>query len=214
MTKQCEIEGCKTVSNEVCGKTGKYKMNLCQKHRFQMDKHGKILERTMYDSNEIVKYNDYAEIILYGKGNKECGRTLIDIEDIPLVSQHKWYINGAGYVVTNNPSYQLHRLVMGNPKELSIDHVFHNTLDNRKDNLRVCTHQENLCNQKTKITNTSGVTGVSWHKAGNKWRVQICINGRKLYLGSYCNVNDAITVRKEAEVKYFGDFVYGGDMAC
>jgi TATA-box binding protein (TBP) (component of TFIID and TFIIIB) len=55
-------------------------------------------------------------------------------------------------------------------------------------------------------TNTSGYTGVTYNKADKVWRVTIYNEGKRIQLGSYKNIEDAITVRQEAEKKYYGEF--------
>ena len=56
--------------------------------------------------------------------------------------------------------------------------------------------------------NTSGVTGVDWHKGWKKWRVRITVNHKTISLGAFDSMDDAIKARKEAEQKYFGEFSY------
>ena len=89
---------------------------------------------------------------------------------------------------------------------MEVDHINHNGLDNRKENLRIVTHKQNKFNNPILSTNTSGVTGVSWSKQKNKWRAYITIDNKQKSLGYYFNKEDAIKARKEAEEKYFGEF--------
>ena len=83
-----------------------------------------------------------------------------------------------------------------------VDHINHNKLDNRKENLRICEHQENTYNKGLCSTNTSGVTGVTWDKLRNKWIAHI--KGKNL--GRFNTKEEAIKVRKQAEIEYFGEF--------
>ncbi|MDW6181640.1 HNH endonuclease [Escherichia coli] len=71
--------------------------------------------------------------------------------------------------------------------------------DNRLSNLRLVTHQQNAQNQKRKITNSSGVTGVYFNKERCKWIANICVDGRTKYLGIFASIIDAIAERKRAE---------------
>ena len=93
-----------------------------------------------------------------------------------------------------------------NTTKLIVDHINGNRLDNRKSNLRICHKEKNPINCKKYKNNTSGCKGVSWSKRLNKWQVTININKRHIYLGLYSDLEEAITVRKEAEKKYFGEF--------
>ncbi len=103
-------------------------------------------------------------------------------------------------------SYLLHRLAwiyeFGTCPDVQIDHINHIRDDNRIENLRLATHKENGRNQKIRSTNKSGTTGVYFDKQKKKWRAQIMIDGKCLYLGSYYNKSDAISSRKEANKKY------------
>ena len=56
--------------------------------------------------------------------------------------------------------------------------------------------------------NTSGKTGVSWNKSRMKWEAYIWHNKKKIFLGGYLSKEEAIAARKEAEIKYFGEYRY------
>ena len=84
----------------ICGSKYNVRNNLCNKHYLQVYRHGKILTRTIYDCNEIVKYDKHAEIILYDNNCNEVARTKIDLEDIERCSKHKWCLAVKGYVVS------------------------------------------------------------------------------------------------------------------
>ena len=86
------------------------------------------------------------------------------------------------------------------------DHINRNELDNRKENLRKATHQQNSCNRSLRKDNTSGVTGVYFDKTNNNWYASITIFGKHIKLGTFANKEDAIKARLNAEVKYFKEF--------
>jgi hypothetical protein len=75
-----------------------------------------------------------------------------------------------------------------------------NKLDNRKSNLRVVTQQENLHKKSVYKTNSSGHQGVKWNKSLNKWQVQITHNKKRIHLGVFDNLQDAIIARRKAEL--------------
>ena len=79
--RTCKVEGC---NNKHHAK------GYCKKHYLQMKRHGQILDRTIYDPNEIIEHEDYAEIILYDKQGKETARALIDLDDVDKVKDYKW----------------------------------------------------------------------------------------------------------------------------
>ena len=115
--------------------------------------------------------------------------------------------NNCGYVMTsiNGKFYQVHRLIFLYhhgylPKEL--DHINGVKIDNRISNLRGVSHQENGKNQKNRCNNTSGHMGIYWHKKAKKWRAGINVDGKKIHLGYFKDIDDVVVVRKQAEIKY------------
>ena len=106
-----------------------------------------------------------------------------------------------------------HRDVIHVPVGMLIDHITHGTMsfiDNRRCNLRLATRSQNNINQGLRNDNTSGSKGVMWHKENKKWVVGIKVDGKKLHLGCFEDIDDAIKARKQAEEKYFGEFAYYG----
>lgn len=202
---KCSVKECEG------GGVSKYKdsgLYLCKKHRTQMDRHGKIL-RTMYDPNEIIILNDYAEIYIYNNKGEYIKSAIIDIEDVELCKQYKWCLTKDGYVLSykNNTFLYLHRLLLGAKNNEYVDHINFNTLDNRKQNLRICTNAQNL-QHRSKLTkiNTSGYHGISFDKDKNRWQVEIQYNKKRKFIGYYKNIEDAIKARRQAEDKYYGEY--------
>lgn len=105
-------------------------------------------------------------------------------------------------------SVLLHWMVVNkNIGSLEVDHINGNTLDNRRSNLRICSHSDNRKNNKIYRNNTSGYPGISWLKRKKTWSSVIRVNNKKLWLGTFKNIIDAISVRKIAEKKYFMNFI-------
>jgi hypothetical protein len=96
---------------------------------------------------------------------------LIDAEDIKRLSQYQWRVakdrKGCLYVKTKDGLY-IHRFIMGAPRDMVVDHKFHNTLDNRKSQLRIVTNRENVCSRVVNKTSTSGIRG-SGGASGRRW---------------------------------------------
>jgi hypothetical protein len=88
------------------------------------------------------------------------------------------------------------------PAGLQIDHIDGNGENNKIDNLRLVTNQQNSRNFHISKNNTSGHTGVTFNKNANKWLAQITVSGENIYLGIYKDIKKAIKVRKEAEIRY------------
>ncbi|HGF7373652.1 TPA: HNH endonuclease [Vibrio cholerae] len=128
--------------------------------------------------------------------------TLYKVGDTPLS------VNKDGYLQLriNKKMYVQHRLawlyMTGFFPDGDIDHINHDRLDNRFCNLRVVTKDENNRNMSMRHSNTSGVTGVSLHRATGSWCAEIKHKGKKVYLGLYKDINDAKLAREEAEVRY------------
>jgi hypothetical protein len=85
-----------------------------------------------------------------------------------------------------------------------IDHIDGNPLNNRKENLRICTQGENTLNKSFISNNTSGFIGVSYHNQKCQYQAYIGVNKKRIYLGSYDNIADAIRSRLCAEMLYYG----------
>ena len=83
-----------------------------------------------------------------------------------------------------------------------LDHINGVTNDNRWTNLRSVSDRENSRNRAISTLNTSGVTGVHWHKVNKKWTARIKIKGRWLYIGGFHDFDEAVNARKSAERKY------------
>ena len=107
----------------------------------------------------------------------------------------------------------MHREVMGLTPEdpRTVDHAFHNTLDNRefingKENLRIANQSEQCWNQRISSKNTSGYKGVSWDKKTQKWIAYINIQGKRHILGYFSDKEEAYKVRCEAALRLHGKF--------
>ena len=149
--------------------------------------------------NIILRYDTYSEIIT-AKGD----HILIDTVNIPIVSQYSWHVSTRGYAATrsNGINMYMHRILM-QPGEFQVDHINRNKLDNRMQNLRIVTNQQNQFNRPLNSNNSSGFTGVYWNRDCQKWCAQITINGKTISGGLFKDIQDAVLKRKELEDKYF-----------
>ena len=187
----CKVDGCE---NKVFGH------GYCNKHYMQIRRHGQIQDITYYSPNEIIEYEDYAEIILRDKNCKEIAKTIIDLNDIDKVKDIKWYLHNDNHVRNGKVGY-LHRYIMNCPDDMVIDHINRNPLDNRKANLRICTQHQNTMNRKSLNSNR----GISKTSSG-KYRARIHINKKEKHLGVFDTIEEAEKARRQAEIDYFGEF--------
>jgi len=88
------------------------------------------------------------------------------------------------------------------PDGLDVDHINGDRTDNRLDNLRLVTRQENMQNAKRYCTNSSGVTGVCWRKQKQRWQAYVVVDYKQIHLGHYRDWFEAVCARKSAEVSY------------
>ena len=116
------------------------------------------------------------------------------------------------YVIDRHGKH-LHRYLIDAPKGYEIDHINLDTMDNRLCNLRICTHQQNQCNQPLQRNNTSGVTGVRFHRARNKFQARIKVCQHSIHLGYYMTFEEAVQARNVGMKCMFGEFGRYNDVA-
>lgn len=138
-------------------------------------------------------------------------RIIIDDEDRDICRTYKWRLLKSKYAVsTILPTICIHRLIMRLRKwnNLDIDHINHNTLDNRKQNLRICTRSQNQGHARKLCKTSSTYKGVTWNKSKKKWKVAICINRQKIHLGYFNSEMKAAKAYDKGAKKYFGTFAH------
>lgn len=158
-------------------------------------------------NNTIVYKDDYAII---------NDNILFDIDDVELILSYNRHIciNSSGYAYFTYKGKEcfVHRLLMGlpinydNETKTIVDHINGNRLDNRRNNLRICEKSLNPINCKIYKNNTSGCKGVVWMERLKKWQVMLYYKKQRIYLGIYEDYDEAVRVRKEAELKCYKDF--------
>lgn len=146
------------------------------------------------------------------------GKTaIIDAEDFNRLDKWKWSYKNNGYAVRRQhlgmkegkqiaKMVMLHREIINVPNGMVIDHINGNGLDNRKVNLRICTHQQNAQNSKKRKGKRSKYKGVSWFGRKGKWFSRIKVNGKQVCLGYYYDEMGAGCAYDAAAKKYFGQF--------
>lgn len=152
--------------------------------------------------NELLSYNE------------EAGRLHWKISVarwIKVGDEAGTYGHCAVNVTLDKITYRAHRIIwllvtQSDPGNLLIDHIDGNFHNNRFGNLRLATKGQNQCNQKVRIDNTSGAKGVIWDENRSKWRAQIQVKGKRLFLGRYKTKEEASTAYQKAALKHHGNF--------
>jgi hypothetical protein len=118
-----------------------------------------------------------------------CGLVaIVDDQDYERLSCFKWCASHR-YAVhcdhVTRTQIRMHRLVLYAPRGVEADHVNGDTLDNRRANLRLAAHAENMRNSRISSTNGSGFKGVSFDERRRCWRAQIMFRQRQYHLGYF-----------------------------
>ncbi len=142
---------------------------------------------------------------------------LVDAADYDWLSQWKWQASFrrtfyAARSITRKPLHytiQMHRLILAAPKGQLVDHINHDTLDNRRCNLRLADYQQNARNRRLSIKSTSGMPGITWNKKLSKWIAQIGIDRKeRKHLGCFDSAEDAKLAYEVAARQAFADFYH------
>ena len=134
--------------------------------------------------------------------------TKIDPEDYDKLSQYKWYLHSKGYACRdvggrkNRKTIFMHDEIMGH---VGNDHINHDKLDNRKQNLRPATRSQNQHNLSKFKNNTSGYIGVSKTTWG-KWHAYLWNKSKRVHIGYFYTPEEAARARDEMAIKLHGEY--------
>ena len=139
---------------------------------------------------------------------------LIDAEDFPAVSQRTWSLGKRGYPVSHTSrkmpggarTEPLHRYLMKPEPGYEVDHISGNSWIIAERTCGLCSHQQNMFNQRIRCTNSSGYQGVSYHKKAEKYEAYISRDGKKIYLGLFISAEAAAAARDRAASRLYGEY--------
>lgn len=171
------------------------------------------------NKNNYVQKDGYCELRIENKFNNRQVTVLISNEDIEKVKLGNWC---ACYDKTINGYYirgtigkqkiQLHRYITNCPKDLQVDHINRNTLDNRRENLRTCTNLENAMNRSINVYENE-MTGINYHIRRKKY----CLIINHRHIGIYETIEEAKQAKKdffEGKIKVKPKRVYRKKVKC
>lgn len=144
--------------------------------------------------------------------------TIVDDEDFEWLNKYKWcahFESNMCYAYTNiringkHRILKMHRMIVGARHGELTDHRNTNGLDNRSENLRICTKAQNSMNRpKQKGNYTSKYKGVSWSKIMSKWLSSICFNRKFIKIDYYEDEIEAAKAYNKKALELFGEFAY------
>jgi hypothetical protein len=128
------------------------------------------------------------------------------VEHLPITWFASWYPSVKGFYCDgfhNGKHIRLHRVLVGASEGQDVDHINHDTLDNRRENLRIVNRAENMQNRiRPRALTASGALNVWWEEDRGKWRVMLRINGQRIHVGRFTDRDEAVDAATSARQKY------------
>jgi hypothetical protein len=143
--------------------------------------------------------------------------TIVDTKDFPLLAQWPWYArwdsHTRSFYAVRTPRrganlVHMAQTILRIQSPYEADHINHDTLDNRRCNLRPATRAQQMMHRRKGANNTSGFKGVSWDKSRSVWHVGIGVEGRWLNIGRFDTAEEAARAYDEAAKQYHGEFAH------
>lgn len=146
-------------------------------------------------------------------------RAIVDDEDYDWLNQWNWCASETKpeiYIAYRKrrvgsgawKGLRMHRLIKSPPLDMLVDHKNHDTLDNRKCNLRVCSVSQNNANRRPSIGKSSKYKGVRWSGHRNKWYAEIKTHSKGIHIGQFETPEQAAVAYDKQAIELFGEFAY------
>lgn len=129
----------------------------------------------------------------------------VDNEDFERLKDINWCCTINNYSI-NRKFGLMHRFIMDTPQDMDTDHINHDTLDNRKSNLRICNTSDNLGNLSFRRGFTSIYKGVCWINERKKWKSSVAYNNTNYILGYFTSEIEAAKAYDKKARELFGEF--------
>lgn len=142
--------------------------------------------------------------------------TVVDEADYEWLNRWKWHAwsRDPTYAIRNDwnhgdqRTFKMHRVILGAPAGVLVDHRNSDTLDNRRSNLRLATQAQNAQNMRPQSRSTHGLKGVHFDKITGRWRAQIKADGIRYHLGRFDSQEDAARAYDQAALEHWGEFAW------
>lgn len=169
-----------------------------------LDENNEPRDKYQYKGN-TYEVDGYIVTGTDSRGNK----FKFSIEDFDRVKEHTWIKRTDNrYFITAGKGKHvfLHRFILNARKGEIVDHKDMDEANNTRNNLRIVNRAINSLNSKLFKNNTSGARGVYQNRHGKPWRAELTIMAKRLLLGKFDTIEEAIEARKAAEIRYYGEY--------
>jgi hypothetical protein len=178
-----------------------------------------MILRQRVKPHEFITEEPLTVIVCYGMKGQETGRLVIDTDNFDRVFDKKWCVkmnkgNVAAAIMGSgtNKGIKMHHFLFGNPPlGFEYDHINRNPLDNRKDNVRLVTAEQNQWNRGLTKANSSGFKGVTSYKKG--WKAVIWNKSRPINIGFYPTKEEAIVAYNLMASELHGEFAWENEIS-
>ena len=189
---------------------GEFKVRLNQDKKIKnlgtfknLDDAIKVLSEFKKKSTEITINSDN---IPYIKLNNSNDQVLVDHGNWYSLSNYNWVKCDKFYAKSTIKKEYMHRIIMNAKPDEKVDHINHNKLDNRKENLRISTSAQNNHNRPKSPTASSKYYGVCWNKRCKSWETFVHFNNKKYNCGYYSNEIHAAEAYNAKATELYGNF--------